>query len=126
MAFAALSATACASRAGDGGGGVTTIGAIDLDLDGGPPENVGCSITSAGALGNDFSTPFVPYASTRMLPAFASARTYLPRLNPATGIGRSEVHRETLSPAACSFVSAWSPLAGDTCFPVATSVQFAE
>ena len=52
--------------------------------------------------GNDFSTPFVPYASTRMLPAFASARTYLPRLNPATGIGRSEVHRETFSPAACS------------------------
>src|SRR5450759_3542080 len=123
MAFAALSATACTLRAGDGGGGVTTIGGIDLC--GGTPRKAGCSITSAGAFGNDFSTTFVPYASTRMLPAFASARTYLPRLNPATGIGRSDVHRETFSAPASRFVSVSCPPAREICFPVATSVQFA-
>src|ERR1039458_3575959 len=122
MAFAALSATACTSRAGDGGGGVTMIGAVDLDLRGGVP---GKGSTTDCAFGNDFSTPCVPYASTKMLPALASARTYLPRLKPATGIGRSDVHRETFSAPAFSFVSPSSPSARDICFPVATGVQFA-
>src|SRR5271157_6061123 len=122
MAFAALSATACTSCAGDGGGGATTIGATDLNL--GEEESglaVG-SITCASAFGNDFSTPLVPYTSTRMLPGvvLASARTYLPRLNPATGIGRSELHRETFSAPPSRFVSPSLSLlpARKTCFPV--------
>src|SRR5208282_1114220 len=129
MAFAVLSATAWASRAGEGRGGGGSGGAIpigsscNLDRRVSPPVILSVPIT--GGLGNDFSTPLVPYTSTRMLPAFASARTYLPRLNPATGIGRSEVHRETFSPAVSAVFPRSSTCAGDNCFPVATSVQFA-
>ena len=101
IALAARSATACTSRAGEGGGAVTTMGAPG-DLD-----------------------------------DLASARTYLPRLKPATGIGRCEVQREIFSTAISELSvpplvfgrsfsssllsSAWPAI--EVCVPVATSVH---
>src|SRR5208337_1273782 len=60
MAFAALSATACASCAGEGGGGVSVMGTEGLEIVSGTPGGAGDTITSCRALGNDFSTPLVP------------------------------------------------------------------
>lgn len=77
--------------------------------------------TSGFGLGKDFSTPRVPNTSTTTFPAFASARVYLPRLKPATGIGTSDVHCETLSGGApgVELASSCSAIR----FPVASNVQ---
>src|SRR6266404_4158621 len=89
MARAVASATAVALRAGEGAGGAISTGETD-----------GCgSICSVGigGLGKSRSMPPVAYVSTATFPACAAPRTYLPRLNPATGMGRSATQRVTCS-----------------------------
>src|SRR5258707_726851 len=94
MAWAALSATTWALRAGEGCGDGTT--SITLDC-GRMPGKRGMGTASFLAAGKAFSTSFEAYVSTRTLPACATARSYLPRLNPAIGNGRSETQWEICS-----------------------------
>src|ERR1700684_4072262 len=82
-------------------------------------------ITCTGALGKLRSTPTVAYVSTVTAPAFAVATLYLPRLNPATGMGRSDLQRETCSPGRTAEppVAVAPALETGSSLPVATSVQ---
>src|SRR5579864_7093429 len=113
MARAADSPTATSVSAGDGREGTTISGGRAVGSAG------SLLITWIGALGKSRSTPTVAYVSTSTFPARVAASRYLPRLNPAKGIGRSDIHRDVCCPAALADVSA------DTCagFPVATSVH---
>src|SRR5258708_4817367 len=107
MVARAFSATIVAFSAG------TSAAEVDGTARGGfcvPRE-----ITSvvAVAYGNDRSTPLDAYAviSSPLL-LFALAAVYLPRLNPAKGMGRSDFHLEISTPLRSAF---------DSSFPVARS-----
>src|SRR5579872_5241086 len=72
------------------------------------------------AEGKSFSTPVVAYVSTVTSPARVVTSRYLPKLNPANGIGRSEIQCDLCSvPDSCGI----SPDTMGAGFPVATNVQ---
>src|SRR5580704_14557001 len=122
MARADLSATDWALWAGEGGSGV--IGK-SLGRTSGRSDKSGTCSSTLG-LGNARSMADPAYASTVIEPMRACARVYLPRLNPAIGMGRSETQRVTCSPG-CTFPAGLKlPAAGGSIswrLPVATSVQ---
>src|SRR5208282_30192 len=93
MALAADSPTLATFIAGEGRSGTITFGPC------GNGSAAPGSTTSTRALGKSRSTPWVAYVSTVTFPACVRAILYLPRLNPATGIARSDTQWEACAPA---------------------------
>src|SRR5580698_1718179 len=110
MARAAASPTFTSFCVGEGRLGRITFGTCGV-------RSLECgSITCTPGLGKSRSTAVAAYVSTVTLPACVLTILYLPRLNPATGIGRSEIQCEVSIPAPL-------PETTGAGFPVATKVQ---
>src|SRR5882724_3587410 len=95
MVCAERSATMLAFFAGSSGPGIPNSN-TGASL---PGLRLGRTVAVGGRSGNAFSIARAAYDSTVVVPSadLALELTYLPRLNPASGIGRSETQREISS-----------------------------